>query len=87
MLRAGEEPLTVDPSHTQGLKDGHEQEAHAAGCVVVKELKHVHTTLPQGEIKTELYSEKADKFTPMPSSLTPWGTERAGEGHRRQILK
>lgn len=74
MLRAGEEPLTVDPSHTQGLKDGHEQEAHAAGCVVVKELKHIHTTLPQGEIKTELYSEEETDLPPCPPAF-PLGAQ------------
>lgn len=44
------ESLTIGPRHAEGLKDSHEQQAHAAGCIVVKELEHVHAALPgEGE--------------------------------------
>ena len=40
------ESLTVGPRHAEGLEDGHEQQAHAAGRIVVKELEDVHAALP-----------------------------------------
>lgn len=40
-------PLTIDPGNADGLKDGHEKEAHATGRVVVKELENVHATLQE----------------------------------------
>ena len=41
---------TIGPCHAEGLKDSHEQQAHATGCIVVKELEHVHAALPgEGE--------------------------------------
>lgn len=37
--------LTVNPRNANCLKDGHEEKTHAAGCVVIKELKDIHAPL------------------------------------------
>lgn len=63
------ESLTVGPRHAEGLEDGHEQQAHAAGCIVVKELEHVHAALPGEGERQNL-------------TLGPWSG--GGEDHRRQ---
>ena len=61
--------LTIDPSNTEGLKDGHKQEAHPAGGVVVKELKYVHTAL-SGEERTNQNCIRR-KETGSPPGLRP----------------
>lgn len=37
--------FTVDPGDADGLKDGHEEETHPAGRVVVEELEDIHAPL------------------------------------------
>lgn len=44
-LGSEQKPLTINPGHAEGLKDGDEEKAHATGCIVVEELKHVHAAL------------------------------------------
>lgn len=68
--------LTIDPGHTQGLKDGHKQEAHATGSVVVKELKYVHTALPGERTDQNCIRRKQTDLPTLASSLTPTGTEQ-----------
>ena len=45
LLTVGDLGLTIDPGDADGLEDGHEEETHAAGSVVVEELEHVHPPL------------------------------------------
>lgn len=45
--------LTVHPCNADSLKDGHEEETHATGCIVIKELEDVHAALSEGEHVTE----------------------------------
>lgn len=37
--------LTIDPCNAHSLKDGHEKETHAAGCIVIKQLEDIHAPL------------------------------------------
>lgn len=36
---------TINPGNANRLKYGHEEQTHARGCIVVKELEDVHPTL------------------------------------------
>lgn len=37
--------LTIDPGDAESLKDGHKEQAHATGSIVIKELEDIHPTL------------------------------------------
>lgn len=63
--------LTVDPSHTERLKDGHEQETHATGCVIVKELEDVHASLDERS-ETENLILRRQTHPPTLQPLHPW---------------
>lgn len=49
-------PLTIHPRNTDGLKDGHEEEAHATGRIIVKKLENVHATLRGESLNVKKYS-------------------------------
>lgn len=38
-------PLTINPGYSNAFKECNPQKAHTTGCIVVKELKHIHATL------------------------------------------
>lgn len=38
-------PLTINPGYSNTFKECNPQKAHTTGCIVVKELKHIHATL------------------------------------------
>lgn len=37
--------LTIDPGDAESLEDGHKEQAHATGSIVIKELEDIHPTL------------------------------------------
>ena len=40
-----ENRLTINPGYGNTFKECYPQETHAAGCIVVKQLEHIHATL------------------------------------------
>lgn len=40
-------PLTINPGYSNAFKECNPQKAHTTGCIVVKELKHIHATLEE----------------------------------------
>lgn len=78
-LGPGQKPLTINPTHTEGFKDGHEEKAHAAGCVVIKELKHVHAAL-RGRGSLGGSREGPTPMTPISRASQ---RDRVGEAHRQ----
>lgn len=40
--------LTINPGYSNAFKECNPQKAHTTGCIIVKELKHVHATLRKG---------------------------------------
>lgn len=40
-------PLTINPGYSDAFKECNPQKAHTTGCIVVKELKHIHATLEE----------------------------------------
>lgn len=40
--------LTINPGYSNAFKECNPQKAHTTGCIIVKELKHIHATLRKG---------------------------------------
>lgn len=38
-------PLTINPGYSNAFKECNPQKAHTTGCIVVKELEHIHAAL------------------------------------------
>lgn len=51
MMRIESFPLTINPGYSDAFKESNPQKAHTAGCIVVKELEHIHATLEKKEGK------------------------------------
>lgn len=47
-------PLTINPGYSNAFKECNPQKAHTTGCIVVKELKHVHATLEKKKRRAAL---------------------------------
>lgn len=45
--------LTINPGYCNAFKECNPQKAHTTGCIVVKELKHIHATLKEEEEEKE----------------------------------
>lgn len=45
MIRVESFPLTINPGYSNAFEERNPQKAHTAGCIVVKELEHIHATL------------------------------------------
>lgn len=41
--------LTINPGYSNAFKECNPQKAHTTGCIIVKELKHIHATLRKRE--------------------------------------
>lgn len=46
-------PLTINPGYSNAFKECNPQKAHTTGCIVVKELKHIHATLEEKRQKKD----------------------------------
>lgn len=45
-------PLTINPGYSNAFKERNPQKAHTTGCIVVKELEHIHATLEKEEMES-----------------------------------
>lgn len=43
--------LTINPGYSDAFEECNPQKAHTTGCIVVKELEHVHATLEKEKKK------------------------------------
>ena len=53
---------TVEPRDGDALEEDEEQQAHAAGRVVIKQLEHVQASLETGNKKSEINQVKMNKM-------------------------
>ena len=77
-------PLTINPGYSNAFKECNPQKAHTTGCIVIKELKHIHATLEEEKTENNI-NYPSDVYGEKENHRDRWG--HWNKGGRRGVLK